>query len=701
MNDYASDISNEDSNNEDSPVIILHPQIGSSINTHFECPLKTASEYTLTATQQSAHQGCPQCILRATIISQLFPSMPETSTICGSHDYIFLPFHIEGQRIIIASNKPPPEPEDYFLCDFYGEQIGGIDSVERLPPCDTSSLQSLATVKNWIETCDKEHKCMPGPGAKLPGPGAKLPGPGAKLPKRLLDVRNNRIRLHETCIQDIGLRYACLSHCWGYPPTTILRTTPRTLNSYRQSMPCEDLPRTFQDAVSMTRKLDLAFLWIDSLCIVQDESDKSDWQEQSAEMANIYRNAYITFAATAAKDADGGCYTRENTSRLHQATSPLAVVRCEDGSEWELCARRKFDHDVDSLPLLQRGWVCQERLLSPRVLHFTGEEVVWECSAGVQCECGGDDLEDKFDRMRIFDPEYVVVGPNSQHPAPLDLWYSITSEYTALSLTRASDALPALSGIAKAFAEKIGDEYVAGMWKSTLISNLLWFFKESGRRGGANNIALPWRAPSWSWASVIFGSEIRFLPVTQELAVVQEVICKPSGADPTGELEAAHLTVTTKTLPASFDNCSGVMCIDGSLDVLKATDKYSHSRYNIETGYFDLHPPPSDVDIVLAQMALCTGEQQVYLHGVHAPIHIEQQIRSYVVLARRDAGWLRIGLATIAEYTPDMILGGYDKRAITNMSREGIEALLEESADQNRSIFRRIDGTDVKDIVIW
>jgi hypothetical protein len=454
--------------------------------------------------------------------------------------------------------------------------------------------------------------------------------------------------------------------------------------------------------VSMTRKLDIAFLWIDSLCIVQDESDKSDWHEQSADMANIYRNAYITFAATAAKDADGGCYTREVRRRLHQATSPLAVVRYEDGSERELCARRKFDHDISSLPLLQRGWVCQERLLSPRVLHFTGEELVWECSAGVQCECGGHDLEDKFDRMRIFDPEYIVVGPNSQHPAPLDLWYSIVSDYTALSLTQASDALPALSGIAKAFAEQIGDEYVAGMWKSTLVSNMLWFFKESEKRGSTNSKALPWRAPSWSWASVTFSSKIRFLPVTQELAVVKEVTCKPSGADATGELETAHLTLTTTAIPARFDRSSNSICVEGGLDIFKAPDKYSHSRYNTETGYFDLHPPPSEVDIVLAQMAVCTGEQQVYLYGLYEPIHIVQEIRSYVVLAKREAeGWLRIGLATIAKYTPDMTLSTLDKEEITHLTREEIEALLEERAEQSRSMFRLFDGTGMQDMVIW
>lgn len=687
MNVYASDASCEDDEDEEKPIITLHPHLSSKVDIRFECPLLGTSDYVLAVAQDSAQQGCPQCILRTTTISQLFPSLPETTKMDGSHDYIFLPFHIAGQRIVLSSNTPPQNDEDQLICDFYGDQIGGLGIVERVLPGDTSSLQSLETVKKWIRTCHQEHNCMP--------------VLEAKLPKRLLDVRKGRIRLHETTAHDQGLKYACLSHCWGYPPTAILRTTPSSLVSYQQSISYGKMPRTFRDAVSMTRKLGIAFLWIDSLCIVQDEVDKTDWHEQSANMANIYRNAWITLAATAANDADGGCYTRMDVPRLHLASLPLAVVRYGDGRERELFARRKLGHVARSLPLLQRGWVCQERLLSPRILHFVGEELVWECNAGVHCECGGDDLEDKFDRMRIFDPQYVVVGPHRQHPAPLDLWYSIVSEYTALSLTKGSDTLPALSGIAKAFAEKTADEYIAGMWKSTLVSNLLWFFNESADTGIMDEQATPWRAPSWSWASAIFGPEVRFLPVTKELAKVKEVTCKPSGSDPTGELETAHLTLATKILPACFDFQSGTLCVDNGLDILKAPDKYMHARGSIETGYFDLHPT-TNVDIVLAQMASCIGEQQARLYGVHAPIHIEQEVRSYLVLARREnESWVRIGLATIADYTRDLTLGGFDKEEMTRMTRGDIEKLLKESAERNRSMFRRFDATEMRDIVLW
>ncbi|KAH3909373.1 hypothetical protein HBI56_185780 [Parastagonospora nodorum] len=702
----------EEEEEAEVPLVTLHQNVGYNVDAVFECPLKALIEHTLGDAQRSASQGCPGCILRIAASSEILPDLPASAQILCSHNYIFSPFRVQGHRIVMASNTQRTG-KDHIMSNFYGDKIGCRSDVERVLSCDTASSESLETAKGWINNCNTEHDCI------------KKVTPN--LPRRLLDVRNNTVRLHETTLHDRGTRYACLSHCWGKPPKpndpfkTVLRTTPATLYAFRTSIPWNDLPQTFQDAIAVTRKLDIPFLWIDSLCIIQDEPDKKDWHEQSANMANVYQNSYLTLAATSAKDADGGMYTQHDGPRVHRPSAPVAVVQYEDGVQREIFARRKFDHDLGSLPLLKRGWVYQERLLSPRVLHFAGEELIWECNQEVACECGSDDLENGIvDRVRIHDDEYVVVGPNSGHPTPLDLWYKIVSDFTSLSLTKISDVFPALSGIAKVFAEKIGDEYVAGMWKGRIVSNLLWYFQEvpeddeniqeeqteeEDDKAEKTEIQVqPWRAPSWSWASASFTSKTRFLPVTKELANVRDIVCKPSGADPTGELETARLTLTTKALPAHLDS-AGMICLADALELQELPRSYSHHQFTLETGYLNLDTAVA-IDILFAQLTTCTGEQKVHLHNVYADIHITQEVRSYLLLARRADGWVRVGIAAIAEYEPDKTVFARAKREyrqdmLKHKTREEVVAIVEQQAERNRSVFRMFDESETQDLVVW
>jgi hypothetical protein len=737
--DNAENYDDEDSEDEDedysdAPVITVHPGCGFTVDEGFDCPLRSESHFTLSAAYKSATDGCPYCILRWTAIQEVASDFPDSAEFEGTHDYIFLPFRIQRQQFVLAWDgnddgqkfkKPPYDEDDVFqFCNFYGNMLGGIESVDPVVPCDTSSTKTLVTVQKWLKRCDAEHTCTQ--------------NSSIKLPRRVLDVRNNRIKLRETTHVDKGAKYACLSHCWGTPSTEIFRvcTTPATITSYYEDIPFDPLPRTFQDAVSFTRKLGIPFLWIDSLCIIQMEPDKKDWHEQSANMANIYHNAHLTLAAAISTKPTGGCYTRENAPRPHRIGRPIAVVRFSDGTESNLFARRKFGHDAYSLPLLKRGWVYQERILSPRVIYFTGEEVVWECNQTVTCECGGDDIEDKFERIRISDEgEDRVIGPIHQHPKPLRLWYQIVHDYTALSLSYRSDALPALSGIAKVFGAKIQDEYVAGMWRRTLVTNLLWYFmgeqpqQEQGKTGrvtGSEEHTL--LAPSWSWVARICTSKAHskahFLPVTKELAKVKDLVYQPDAADPTGALETeAHLTLTTKALSASLEPSPNhpdspyTIRLDRTFTLSNTPSSHSWSVWNLRTGYLDLdhtHLSASS-DILLAQIAACTEQQRIHLYEHHEHIPIHQQVRSYMLLARKprdgeDEHWVRIGLATIAEYDAGAVLYGPDAgemdseakaEIVRGMTREGIQAAVEGDAEERRKVFRKFDEAEMRDLIVW
>jgi hypothetical protein len=722
----SSDSGNEDEDYGDIPVVTVYPSCGFTVDESFECPLATEYRSTLAATYNSATSGCPRCIIRYLAITTTAPGYPESAEIGGSHFNFFLPTRVQGQqRFVVAWEdddqkvfKKPPYDEDDIqpACKFYGDMIPGLELIERVVPCDTRSDETLHTMQKWLKNCDEEHDCMK--------------NSSTKLPRRVLDVRGNQIKLRETTSSDDGARYACLSHCWGTPSTEIMRvcTTPDRITSYYENIPYETLPPTFRDAVSFTRKLDIPFLWIDSFCIIQMEPDKKDWHEQSGNMANVYQNAYITLAAAIATNPLDGCYTREDTPLLYQTGPPVAVAQYGDGTQRNIYPRRMLAHDAYSLPLLKRGWVYQERILSPRVVYFVGEELVWECHETIDCECGGDGLEDKFERIRISDlGEDRVIGPSHQHPKPMRLWYMIVHDYMALALSHSSDALPGLSGIAKVFQERIGDEYIAGMWRRTLVSNMLWYFMEEEEEKVTDPEGRLWKAPSWSWASRACMSKTHFLPATKELAEVKDLVCRPAGADPTGELETdARLTLVTAALSVTLEHAPDTIDspyfirLDEDFTISKIPNAHSWGAYDLGTGYLDLDesqlPQTHDsVEIILAQMASCTADHDLYLSDHHERYPYLQEVRSYMLLARHaqdgdNDRWSRIGLVTIAAYEYKTFLFGAEAKAMTHaetaerlkqMTRENIIATIEQGADRNRAIFQRFDDAEVRDLVVW
>jgi hypothetical protein len=703
---------------DDSPAVSLHPDCGFEVDSGYDCPLVDESEFTLAAAQKSASKGCPCCILRSVAALQIWPNLPGSTGIYCGHGYIFLPFWVQSQRVVLAwtevekAQRSPSPEEAPVSCSWYGQQVSGIELVERFVPCDTASALSVENIRGWIEKCDEEHDCMSMKSV-------------LDLPSRILDVRNNKIRLCESKTIDKPGRYACLSHRWGVPSESMFRTTEKNFTEHKDNIPWESLPRTFQDTVLITRRLGVNFLWIDSLCIIQE--NRHDFEQQSANMATIYQNAYITLAATASDGPKGGLYTHEHDVRSHRTGPPLAMVKYRDGSERVFSARRPFDHNLQARPLLSRGWVYQERVLSPRILHFVGEELVWECGASVDCECGAEDLENKFEHPRISNDDdedhNSYVGHVSGHPYHLRAWMQLVTDYTALSLTNAIDIFPALSGIAKVYAAQTDDEYVAGLWRRTLVPNLLWYFVDEpvDVKAGA------WRAPSWSWASVSTKSNIKFLPVAEELAEVRDTVCHLAGSDPTGRLNSAHLRLQTKGLPAVMQlqhgsiesNSTQYLCsLDNGFTTLRATDSSLTSLHLFRTGYFDLDDSRlrnniESLDIMLVQMASVIRQSRVWLYDVYPHIPIVQEIRSYILLARQTNNserWIRIGLAIIAEHGSDVALYGahsntmseFEKQEVVKrMTVEEIEMKIEDHATHNRNIFQHFDNATIQDFVVY
>lgn len=343
----------------------------------------------------------------------------------------------------------------------------------------------MSLIAKWIRDCNDQH------------PKCAFPAP-SRLPTRVVDVNAQNgadcLVLHEARGQT-G-RYTALSHCWG--KHQIIKTTKSTLGQLKQAIPWSSLSKTFQDAIIITRELGIRYIWIDSLCIVQD--DKLDWEIESATMASVYESAHVTIAASLSADGSGGCFSmREikapvvNASVSPPLNSPNIYVR-------ESLSHEEFAFDQKSTelrnPLLGRAWTFQERVLSTRIVHFGRSELLWECRTTSDCECGNFKSTAKLSRIPNNVSE-VPSGTGYVRDWVPNLWRSIMRVYSAKKLTVLTDKLPAISAVASKANNLDQGTYLAGMWSNHLPIELLWKVPRP-RPLQADEFT----APTWSWASL-------------------------------------------------------------------------------------------------------------------------------------------------------------------------------------------------------
>ena len=232
-------------------------------------------------------------------------------------------------------------------------------------------------------------------------------------------------------------------------------------------------------------------LRIDSLCIVQDDHD--DWAREASRMSSVYSNALITISATSSRSGDKGLFRRWPEYEIS------ILPRDEEPSSFIFSAEREhFDGQLSApsgwpeYPLLKRAWALQERLLSPRVLHFAYSELIFECIEEHRCECSG--TRDINWTVHIKEPKMFLSSKRSLEQNMAETWMLIIRRHCDLQMTYPGDKLVTLAGIAKRLAEP-GDRYLAGIWKNTFVQDLQWRTLDLKPRP-------KWRAPSWSWASV-------------------------------------------------------------------------------------------------------------------------------------------------------------------------------------------------------
>ncbi|KAK3995333.1 putative heterokaryon incompatibility protein [Cladorrhinum sp. PSN332] len=339
---------------------------------------------------------------------------------------------------------------------------------------DSSSNHSFETAKAWLQQCDTEHNCRL---FSLPSPSTF--SPLQSLPGRLVDLRDfsppsPTARLIETSSLPASVTsqpgfYTTLSYCWGTTP--FHTTTMSNLSNSSIAIPFYSLPLTFRDAFQITTRLGTHFIWIDALCIIQDSLE--DWQTESAKMPYIYSQARFTISADSSPDAFGGCFNVPSSVPLQHSlpNNPLVITPPDGSTPLFLYHQPSSLFEVPSplsihySPLSSRGWTFQERVLSPMVLHYTSEQLFFECRREFQAEDGTHHW-----------PSYTRTLPDSvtklkRHPTlALDWYREVVEGYSTRKWTLGKDKLPALAGIARVYARELSgledrtEGYVAGMW---------------------------------------------------------------------------------------------------------------------------------------------------------------------------------------------------------------------------------------------
>ncbi|KAH7039442.1 heterokaryon incompatibility protein-domain-containing protein [Macrophomina phaseolina] len=380
--------------------------------------------------------------------------------------------------------------------------------IKMRPQSDHQTLEEqLRTVGKWVDECLK--KCHPRE-------------ENSAIPTRLLDLgppqeSPETVRLVQTD-DDTDARewlYTALSHCWGYQDHLPPRTTTETLPAHLSAIPLAALPQNYRDAITVTRSLGLRYIWIDSLCILQDSIH--DWDRESSRMAAIYQHAHVTVVAASGTTCHSGFLQLRPSRRVLLNYGPSSTAPSVSGA-YQLRERRGIGaRDIEQSRWRTRAWTFQESLFSVRKLFFTDAAAYFQCG-GALCASGGGRWQERGEKTPQQQRRYrhgehfrenlarVAAKAKSTRDFYHGTWYGRIQEYSGRGLTVPQDRLVAVAAWAGELARAREGRYLAGMWEDSLCYWLLWCCP---RASAAPSLEERLRfaagpefvAPSWSWAS--------------------------------------------------------------------------------------------------------------------------------------------------------------------------------------------------------
>ncbi|KAF8851398.1 HET-domain-containing protein [Acephala macrosclerotiorum] len=533
------------------------------------------------AFQSSAKEGCLDCAMILDAVEEWHKGWATDHTLDGTIDLNVL------MHVLNVTLQPVNDPAldgksgRFTLWQHQEKNAEGKLTKPFLSSMDiisnTNSREAFKRAFDWLDHCAKYHDHS-----------AEADSSSKFIPSRLLDVgqpdpswsasattpekqKRDTLHLIEARKKFRGpVQYAALSYCWGGDLEGVITTVKETIDKHCENIAVRSLPRTLQDAITVCRGMRIRYLWIDALCIVQD--DDKDWRREAAQMRHVYSNSLVTLAAHLASSCKDGFlgkqeygqadwqrgFTTRRKLRFSSnsfgqeargtevvafegpASQKKIFIRTRETPKW-LCA--------EPTPLMKRGWAFQECILPRRIIHFTGFEMVWECTKAHFCECshveGYNGKANPMTKTWLGDlPEVNPVAKPLKtwgltpyadknikvRPVETCDWMDFVKEYTGRELSRPSDRLVALSGLALSLQASpsesnatlaygqwtVGSQpkslwpvYVAGLIRTFLPQQLLWYAQDQRKVIADADLPLPaisrptpYRAPTWSWASL-------------------------------------------------------------------------------------------------------------------------------------------------------------------------------------------------------
>ncbi|KAM7211230.1 Heterokaryon incompatibility protein (HET) domain containing protein [Rhypophila decipiens] len=449
---------------------------------------------------------------------------------------------------------------------------------------DISAVGGAAPqIKKWVSNCLTTHERCSG---SVTGAPNQAPPGSPFVPTRVIDITRDPVYVLKTTSHpefptgshNLLPAYVTLSHCWGRHPMLML--TSSTLAKFTDpsvGIAWAKLPRTFQQAIQVAKEtLGVKYIWIDSLCIIQQDrvtGDKGDFQTEGQLMHKVYRYSFCNIAAVDSPDSMGGLFRGDGQKHRHangNGSGEAPDVNGADGKKTSTVKRKRAEILPELVPvrgvakpgpglstrtadgnqelgeknfailsdvwtsellsgsLYARGWVFQERMLAPRILHFSSTQLFYDCATTSACEILPEGLPAPLDNVSSTErnwremllatrPQQASTSSAPSRP-PLErhltgtadssletLWRESVRQYTSCELTKYEDRLPAIWGVAKIVRDRLrvddpAEEYASGLWRRRLDQQLAWRVVDYNRAERLPELST--KHPSWSWASL-------------------------------------------------------------------------------------------------------------------------------------------------------------------------------------------------------
>ncbi|KAF5686908.1 hypothetical protein FCIRC_2599 [Fusarium circinatum] len=468
----------------------------------------------LASLKKSAEDGCDFCLLCWTgfrcewsdseIESVLKDEVPEGVTKFEPGIWIYVHFTdysptLTQPPIIVSCGRYNPITSvkesshglSYMNLAVYGKEgtVAGSRTPGRICTAEHEPESYLTLIQRFLERCTKSHQAC----------GADVM---YDMPTRVIDVGSGKQGdLPRLVVTDQSMKekYLALSYCWG-PGTDTFTLNHKTMEEMQRGISESRLVAAHRDTIALSRQLGIQYIWIDALCIIQ--GDKDDWESESKLMAKVYGHATLTITAGRSGDARNSFIPNS-----YKQPAPCCEFPLGDGQGGNVIVGplRSADYGITET----RGWCCQEKRLSRRIVFFGKEQLFFLCRSSGYSE----DRSYQEGKSILLHSFLNNSSGNTQlmRDRLLQYWDEIVVDFSRRQLSNPHDIFAALASIAAPISEALQSRYLAGLWECDLVRCLLWrpgyrvssFFGPATRPLSTAFAPAPViRAPSWSWASI-------------------------------------------------------------------------------------------------------------------------------------------------------------------------------------------------------